>query len=172
MKQLFPLLLLLTLILPAAAAELPVTRAKFVQALWACSGSVPYDGNGPFSDVPLDHPAATAVAWAHDLGVVRGTGGELFTPDRPITREEAAMLLRRYASHLGRDTFLPDGPSLCNDNEGISPWADDSLYWATQTGLLEWAPGGLLDPHGTFTTQQMDAVLSRFFDCACVSAQR
>ena len=128
MRPLIPALLLLTLLLPAAAAaQSPVTRAQFVAALWTCSGAVPYDANGPFSDVNPNSPGATAVAWAYDLGIVRGTGGTLFVPDRPITREEAAVLLRRYAAHLGRDTFLPSGVAACNDFEGISPWADDLL---------------------------------------------
>ena len=52
MRQMIPVLLLLTLLLPAAAAaQPPVTRAQFVAALWACAGGVPYDANGPFSDV-------------------------------------------------------------------------------------------------------------------------
>ena len=109
MRQLIPALLLLTLLLPAAAAaQSPVTRVQFVAALWTCSGAVPYDANGPFSDVNPNSPGATAVAWAYDLGW-RGTGGNFSVPDRPITREEAAVLLRRYAVHLGRDTFLPSG---------------------------------------------------------------
>ena len=150
MRQLIPALLLLTLLLPAAAAaQSPVTRVQFVAALWTCSGAVPYDANGPFSDVNPNSPGATAVAWAYDLGIVRGTGGTLFVPDRPITREEAAVLLRRYAVHLGRDTFLPSGVAACNDFEGISPWADDSLYWAAGIGLLAWGADGRPEPQGT-----------------------
>ena len=81
MRQLIPALLLLTLLLPAAAAaQSPVTRVQFVAALWTCSGAVPYDANGPFSDVNPNSPGATAVAWAYDLGIVRGTGGTLFVP--------------------------------------------------------------------------------------------
>ena len=163
MRQLIPALLLLTLLLPAAAAaQSPVTRAQFVAALWTCSGAVPYDANGPFSDVNPNSPGATAVAWAYDLGIVRGTGGTLFVPDRPITREEAAVLLRRYAAHLGRDTFLPSGVAACNDFEGISPWADDSLYWACDAGVLPWSPGGRLDPSGTLTQAQTADIFSAF----------
>lgn len=165
MRQMIPVLLLLTLLLPAAAAaQPPVTRAQFVAALWACAGGVPYDANGPFSDVERDSPGATAIAWAYDLGVVQGTGGACFTPDRPVTREEAAMFLRRYAAHLGRDTFLPGGVAACNDFEDISPWADDSLYWATAVGLLEWSEGGRLDPQGSVTADELERTLSRFFD--------
>ena len=163
MRQLIPALLLLTLLLPAAAAaQSPVTRVQFVAALWTCSGAVPYDANGPFSDVNPNSPGATAVAWAYDLGIVRGTGGTLFVPDRPITREEAAVLLRRYAVHLGRDTFLPSGVAACNDFEGISPWADDSLYWAAGIGLLAWGADGRPEPQGTLSPEELEQALARF----------
>ena len=165
MRQMIPVLLLLTLLLPAAAAaQPPVTRAQFVAARWACAGGGPYDANGPFSDGERAPPGATAIAWAYDLGVVQGTGGACFTPDRPVTREEAAMFLRRYAAHLGRDTFLPGGVAACNDFEDISPWADDSLYWATAVGLLEWSEGGRLDPQGSVSADELERTLSRFFD--------
>ena len=163
MRQLIPALLLLTLLLPAAAAaQSPVTRAQFVAALWTCSGAVPYDANGPFSDVNPNSPGATAVAWAYDLGIVRGTGGTLFVPDRPITREEAAVLLRRYAVHLGRDTFLPSGVAACNDFEGISPWADDSLYWAAGIGLLAWGADGRPEPQGTLSPEELEQALEPY----------
>lgn len=165
MRQLIPVLLLLTLLLPAAAAaQPPVTRAQFAAALWACAGGVPYDANGPFSDVGRDDPGATAVSWAYDLGLVKGTGGACFAPDRPVTREEAALILRRYAGHLGRDTFLPEGVSACNDFEGVSDWSDDSLYWATAVGLLDWSEGGRLDPQGAVSAEALERTLSRFFD--------
>ena len=126
MRQLIPALLLLTLLVPAAAAvEVPVTRAQFVSALWSWAGSPPCAGGQPFSDVPQTAPWLSALCWAAGEGLVRGTGGLLFTPDRPITREEAAILLRRYAARLGRDVSFPE-IARCNDFEDISPWADDS----------------------------------------------
>lgn len=165
MRLMIPALLLLTLLLPSAvAAEPAVSRARFVYALWVGAGALPYRGDAPFTDVPLELEEAPAICWAYDLGVVRGTGGNLFTPQRPITREEAAVLLRRYAACLGRDTFYPEGVAACNEYEGISPWADDSLYWAAGTGLMDWSPTGELDPAGTLTHQQLRTVLSRFFD--------
>ena len=89
---------------------------------------------------------------------MRGTGGTLFVPDRPITREEAAVLLRRYAVHLGLDTFLPSGVAACNDFEGISPWADDSLYWAAGIGLLAWGADGRPEPQGTLSPEELEQV--------------
>ena len=162
MRQLIPALLLLTLLVPAAAAvEVPVTRAQFVSALWSWAGSPPCAGGQPFSDVPQTAPWLSALCWAAGEGLVRGTGGLLFTPDRPITREEAAILLRRYAARLGRDVSFPE-IARCNDFEDISPWADDSLYWATGTGLIGWSEGGRLDPQGTPTHPQRTSILTPF----------
>ena len=162
MRQLIPALLLLTLLVPAAAAvEVPVTRAQFVSALWAWAGSLPCAGAHPFSDVPQNAACTPALCWAHDQGLIQGTGGLLFTPDRAITREEAAILLRRYAARLGRDVSYPE-IARCNDYEDVSPWADDSLYWATGTGLMDWSEGGRLDPQGTLTQAQLEGILTRF----------
>ncbi len=161
MRQLIPALLLLTLLVPAAAAvEVPVTRAQFVAALWNWAGALPGTGVQPFSDVPAHASWAPAVGWAHDQGLIQGTGGLLFTPDRPITREEAAILLRRYAASVGRDVTFPE-IARCNDYEDISPWADDSLYWAAGTGLMDWSEGGRLNPQGTLSQTQLTAILSR-----------
>ena len=107
---------------------------------------------------PPDRPLALRPVLGRRRG---GTGGLLFTPDRPITREEAAILLRRYAARLGRDVSFPE-IARCNDFEDISPWADNSLYWATGTGLIGWSEGGRLDPQGTLTQAQLDAILTRF----------
>ena len=165
MRRPAALLLALALLLPLTptrAEEAPLSRAAFTVLLWQSAGGVPWEVNPCYADVDTATPGAAAICWAHDLGLSNGTGGGLFAPERPITREEAAVLLRRWGNCLGRDTGAPLGLSLCNDNEGISPWADDSLYWATSCGLIEWSPGGLLDPQGTLTATQAQAVLERF----------
>lgn len=161
MRQLIPALLLLTLLVPAAAAvEPPITRAQFITALWNWAGALPSAGEHPFSDVPENVPWEAAVCWAYEQGLIQGTGGLFFTPDRPITREEAAILLRRYAARMGRDVSFPE-IARCNDYEDISPWADDSLYWATGTGLMDWSESGRLEPQGTLTEAQATHILVR-----------
>ena len=159
------LLLLFLLLFPrakVAAAPAAITRGEFVVLLWESAGAVPGDAAQGFSDVLKDDNCSTAVGWAAERRLVLGTGGGRFEPDRPITREEAAVLLRRWAALQGRDIFLPDGVAACNDYADISPWADDSLYWATDIGLLEWSPGGRLDPGGTLTPSESADIFYRF----------
>lgn len=157
------LLLLFLLLFPRArAAALPaaVTRGEFVVLLWESAGAVPGDAAQGFSDVLKDDDCSTAVGWAAERRLVLGTGGGRFEPDRPITREEAAVLLRRYACWLGQDAFYPE-IARCNDYEDISSWADDSLYWAAGTGVLPWSPGGRLDPQGPVAPADLAAALDR-----------
>lgn len=168
------LLLTLSLLLVPAAAQTappPASRMQLAVLLWESAGGVPYDANGPFSDVTRDEDGATAVAWCFAADLLLGTGDGCFSPHRPVTREELAAVLRRYAARLGRDTFLPDGAAACNEYEDISPWADDSLYWACDAGALSWSPGGRLDPYGTLSLPQLQAVLEAFFAAPVPSAR-
>lgn len=152
----------LLLFAPAFGASAAVTRAQFVQTLWEQWGSVAYWDTGVFSDVGHGESYTHAICWAYDMGFTRGVGDGLFEPERPITREEAAIFLRRAARHIGRDTENFLSTAECNDFEGISPWADDSLYWATATGLMEWAEGGLRAPAGTLSPEEATAIFDRF----------
>lgn len=168
MKVLLALTLALLFLSPAAlAADEPlITRAQLVGTLWGRLGAIPFDAQGPFSDVSPTSAHASAISWAAHEGLTAGTGADCFAPDRPATREETALLLRRTAHWLAwpdAALFFPDGLTLCNDGDGLSPWSDGSLYWACTSGLLEWSPGGLLDPQGGLTASALNAALDRFF---------
>ena len=165
MRLLCSALLLFALLAPAGAAEAPLDRGDLAAALWEAQGCPEPQGDCPFSDLPSADPRAPAAAWAAEQGLVHGTGGGAFAPARPATREEAAVLLRRYARWLGQDTFYPE-IARCNDWEDISPWADDSLYWAAGVGVLPWSPGGRLDPQGPVTQTDLSAALARLAPAA------
>lgn len=124
---------------PLEESLAPVSRGEVLRLLWQSAGAVPYDKTAhPFSDLEGRDDLAQAAGWAYGLGLVKGVGDGLYAPDRPMTREELATLLRRNDALLGRDVWLPDGAAGCNDYADISPWADDSLYWACIMGRMEW----------------------------------
>lgn len=161
MKRLIFFLLVLTL-LPSGAygAEVPVTRGEFLLLLWQAGGSVPFDKTAhPFSDLNGRDNLSQAAAWACQEGLVKGVGDGLFAPDRPLTREECALLLRRNDLRLGREIFFPEGAAACNDYADISPWADDSLYWACATGRMPWRESRLA-PLATVTRPEAESFLS------------
>ena len=155
------LLLLLLLTLPTARAQAAaVTRGSFLNALWEHAGAVPYDATPVFSDVEREDPWATAVGWAAAQGLVQGTGSGRFEPDRPITREEAALVLCRWAQLQGREIRSTEGAGHM-DAADLSPWSEGALPWAVETGLLEPVAGGRLDPSGSLEQREVDALFQR-----------
>lgn len=57
--------------------------------------SAPQGAPGPFPDVPGDHWAAGAIAWAKARGLMAGYPDGTFRPEAPVTRAELASALER-----------------------------------------------------------------------------
>lgn len=69
-----------------------------------------------FTDVPADHPAVEAIAWAHGTGVQPGLEDGTYAPNSEVTRGELAAALHRLAGAPVIDvdatpTLLTDVPS-------------------------------------------------------------
>lgn len=86
---------------------------------------------GAFSDVAPDAYYAQAVTWATDSDIVTGTGGGLFSPDRPCTTGEIVVCLWRAAGRLE--------PQIENPFEDVSPnhYYYQAALWAYENGLVE-----------------------------------
>ena len=78
------------------------TRAMIVTILHRLEGT-PAAASSAFTDVPAGQYYAQAVGWASSVGVVNGYGDGTFQPDAPITREQMAAILCRYAQYKGVD---------------------------------------------------------------------
>ena len=139
--RLFPVLACAALMCSATAraAAPAVTRGELAVLVWIREGAAECDTAAqPFSDLAgEDDGLVQAVEWGYGLGLMKGVGDGRFQPHRALTREEYATVLRRYDAMLGRDVFFPDGAAGCNDYLDISPWADDSLYWACAMGRMD-----------------------------------
>ena len=120
-----------------------ITRAQFAQILYNKAGR-PSAGSAVFTDVTGGWYAA-AVNWAAAQGIVTGVGGGRFAPDDPITREELAVMLWRYAgSPEPRKNQLG-----FTDSNQVSKYAWKALCWASENGIMNGRGGGVLDPAGT-----------------------
>ena len=86
---------------------------------------------GSFSDVSPTAYYAQAVTWATDSDIVTGTGGGLFSPDRPCTTGEIIVCLWRAA---GR----PE-PQVENPFGDVSPnhYYYQAALWAYEIGLTD-----------------------------------
>lgn len=65
---------------------------------------------------------AAAVAWASKNGVVEGYEDGSFRPDQPITREQLAAVLYRYAMSRGVDVTASGDLAAYADAGSVSSW--------------------------------------------------
>lgn len=138
-----------------------VTRAMFAQILWNMEGC-PYGGSASFTDVPSGAWYAKAVNWAVSAGLISGYGGGKFGPSDPLTRQQAATLLQRYAAYKGVDTSAYASLAGFRDASAISSYARDPMAWAVAQGILSGTGDNRLAPGDTTTRVQIAAMLHRF----------
>lgn len=82
--------------------------------------------------------------------------------DAPVTREQLATILYRYASYAGLSTATSaDYLTGFADGNAVCDWARAAMNWAVECGLVK-GSNGLLDPQGSATRAQVAAILHRF----------
>lgn len=143
------------------APDRPVTRAMLVTILWRLAGE-PYGRVSPFEDVLPGSWYAQAVSWAYDKGIVTGVTATSFQPDAPVTREQLCAILRRYAALTGKNTAASASLDAFTDRAQVSAYAEASVRWALQAGLLTGVGDGRLTPRSGATRAQLAVLLQRF----------
>ena len=140
--------------------DLDTSRAMVATILWRLEGSPAMGGgtNSPFPDVPKNTWYTEAVEWAASVGVVLGYDTGKFGPGDPITREQMAAMLYRYAGSPAANAAL----SGFTDADSASSYARPALRWAVEQGILIGRGGGILDPTGKATRAETAAMLQRF----------
>lgn len=73
----------------------PCTRANAVTYMWKAAGSPAPAQTASFADVAADAPYASAVSWAVEQGVTKGTSGTAFSPYDTCTRGQIVTFLCR-----------------------------------------------------------------------------
>ena len=135
------------------------TGAQVVQILYNLSGCPKaYDG-APFTDLTADW-YQHSIVWAYQNGIVSGTSATTFEPEAPVTREQIAVILYRYAheenTEDGKLTSFPDA-------KDISGYALEAMNWAVARGLINGSDGKLL-PQDTATRAQIAVILARYLN--------
>ncbi len=140
-----------------------LTRAAIVTVLYRLEGSPATAAASEFNDVPANQWYSDAVAWAVKYGITNGYGDGRFGPDDPITREQLAVFLYRYAKSC--NIIVPAyGKLLQSDASKIDSWALDAMTWAYSKGIIEEVEG-MLAPVDKALRHMIATALTRF----CVS---
>ena len=146
--------------------KLTTTRAQIVQILYNLEGEPKVSGTTPFTDLTNDW-YQDAVLWAYQTGVVAGTSSTTFEPDRPVTREQIAVILMEYVTRVLKleRTWTPADLSIFPDAGSVSDWAKDAMADAVALGLISGASNGgqtYLEPQGSATREQVATILMEF----------
>jgi len=143
------------------------TRAQIVQILYNLEGTPAVSGTTPFTDLTANW-YKPAILWAYQNNVVAGTSPTTFAPERPVTREQIAVILTQYMFNVLKmnRTWTPADLSAFPDGAQVSGWAKEAMQDAVALGLINGtkAPDGLvyLDPQGSAARQQVATILMNF----------
>ena len=141
--------------------ELTTSRAMIVTILWRLEGS-PASGGADYTDVPDGQWYTQAVRWAGEQGIVNGVGGGAFAPDAPISREQFAAILYRYAQFKGYKVETSGTLAAFADAASVSSYAVEAMTWANAAGLITGTSASVLSPQGSATRAQAATILYRF----------
>lgn len=95
---------------------------------------------------------AKGTAWAVENGISDGTN-----PEQPVTREQLAAMLYRYAG-----SPAVSGELGFDDADSISAWARDAVRWCVDNGILNGVGGNRMTPQDLARRGQVAAMLMRF----------
>jgi len=146
------------------APNATLNRAMVATILHRLEGEPASDAEHGFNDVADGRWYSDAVAWAFENGIVQGITANTFAPLAPITREQFATMLHRYAEFAELDTEVSEDASLDGfvDAYRVGAWAEDAKLWANYNGLITGMTATTLYPQGTTTRAQSATILMRF----------
>lgn len=140
------------------APDADVSRAMLAAVLYRMAGQPAVRENAPFNDVSDGTWYSDSVAWAYENGVVSGYPDGSFKPHDPVSREDGAAMLYRYAGSPAASAGLDAFP----DASAVSPYARPALSWTSSLGITVGYDDGCLHPQSCVTRAQMASIIQRY----------
>lgn len=147
------------------APDVTTSRAMIATILWRMAGSPVVNYAMNYTDVAQGQWCSEAIRWATSEGVVTGYGNGLFGTNDPITREQLATMLWRYAQTEGYDVSIGEDTNILSytDVADLSEYAIPAMQWAVGAGIINGTgDGSTLTPQGQATRAQAAVMLMRF----------
>ena len=147
------------------APDVTTSRAMIATILWRMAGSPVVNYAMNYTDVAQGQWCSEAIRWATSEGVVTGYGNGLFGTNDPITREQFAAMLYRFAQEQGYDVSIGENTNILSytDVADLSEYAISAMQWAVGAGIINGTgDGSTLSPHGQATRAQAAVMLMRF----------
>ena len=147
------------------APDATTSRSMIATILWRMAGSPVVNYAMDYTDVAQGQWYSEAIRWAASEGIVGGYGNGLFGTNDPITREQLAAMLYRFAQEQGYDVSIGENTNILSytDVADLSEYAISAMQWAVGAGIINGTgDGSTLSPHGQATRAQAAVMLMRF----------
>ena len=141
------------------------SRGQITAILYRAAGSPAVSDAVDFPDVAPGAYYADAAVWAAANGIVTGYGDGTFRPNDPITRQQLAAILWRYA---GSPAAEADADFA--DESAIASYAAAAVDWARDAGVISGRDGNRFDPSGRATRAQAAVILHRYLELTGTNA--
>lgn len=115
-----------------------------------------------FDDVDMASYYRPYAEWSLISNIARGTGNNNFSPDKPVTREELAVILVNFARAMGYALPSGEGAGAFADDSSISPWAMEAIEIMRNANIMQGDPSNRFNPKSPATRAETAAVLQRF----------
>lgn len=141
-----------------------MTRAMLVTVLYGMENK-PNAAQNTFSDVPNGMWYTDAISWAHRNNIVGGYSSDKFGPYDPVTREQAALIMYKYAKMRNYNTAYTDSSlDKFSDKGSISSYAVTAMKWAASRGVMSGTSSTTIAPKASITRAQTAAMLKNFLE--------
>ncbi len=127
-------------------------------------GEIKLSENGAFTDCNYNEYYGKYVDWATENDIITGYGNSLFKPNSPISREEMATIIYRFADFLKVLDANIDTELLYPDSAKISNWAVNAALYSQSINLITGRDNGNFVPQATATRAEVSAILERFIN--------
>ena len=140
-----------------------ITRGQFVKILAYASGDdlSAYSGDSVFADANA-HWSKANINWAYTNKIVYGKSDTQFAPDANITRQEMAVMIKRYADYKGITLPKTNAPITFTDEAEIAAWAKEAVSAMQPANIISGFPDGTFAPQGNATRAQAAKMISVF----------
>jgi 2',3'-cyclic-nucleotide 2'-phosphodiesterase/3'-nucleotidase/2',3'-cyclic-nucleotide 2'-phosphodiesterase/3'-nucleotidase/5'-nucleotidase len=137
-----------------------ITRAEFISILTRALKLQAYNLPGhAFGDVSSSDWFYSSVGSAVYAGLASGEGNSSFAPNKPVTREEIAVILVNSLGKQNEARANMGGRTAFTDDANISSWARGSVVVAVKYGLLKGYPDGSFLPINSATRAEASAMI-------------
>ncbi|WP_339257986.1 InlB B-repeat-containing protein [Paenibacillus sp. FSL R5-0713] len=140
-----------------------MTRAMYVTALGRMAGiDTGTYSTSSFADIQVGSWYAPYVEWAVKQGITDGTGGDKYSPNATVSREQmATMTLRYFESEqipYQTENLVTTEPG---DLANVSPWAADAVVKLWQAGVFTGDAKGNFHPRAQATRSEAAVLFMR-----------